>query len=361
MTRVVRILIILCIFEFLKFTPVKHILSVIVAIWITGLGYGQLTNGSFENYHQLPQTLGNWSSVIGWTNAGSTEVHPDYYHTLGNVVTDLPETPMAIVHPFEGDAIMGISICTKNGANKREYLQTKFSHPLTVGQEYHLSFRMTSGERTSSSLSGLAVNHIGALLSTLPVSQNGASPIEENPQFVIEDVFYNSSWQLFSFSFIAIEPFEYLTFGLFHRDFQHTFETSENPNAHIAYCFVDDFKLDTQPIDDTTEEPSKEPIGEKITPNAPFFVPNAFTPNNDSDNDIFKPIPGTVKDWILEVYTKWGDRVFYTNKPNIGWNGTCSGQPCAVGTYIWKITYKVAGEDSELQVLSEYGFVNLVK
>lgn len=337
----------------------KNIVSILVVTMLVSQGFGQLLNGSFESNSSLPNTLGQWSLVADWSNAGSTAT-PDYFHINANVVADLPETPTALVNCFDGDAIMGLAICTKTGANKREYLQTHFSAPLVVGEEYHLSFRITNGERTSTSLSGLGVNHIGALLGTTAAVQNNTDPITATPQFTIDTVLYSNKWERVLFTFVADQAYEYLTIGLFNDDSQHSIIRMEGASPEIAYYFVDDFTLTTEIIDDVPVVVNPEPVYTD-PPNAPFFVPNAFTPNGDGDNDVFIPVAGFIKEWSLEIFTKWGDPVFICSPVRKGWDGSCMGNPCANGSYIWKITYEVPDEKGEVRTVVEYGFVNLVK
>lgn len=53
-----------------------------------------------------------------------------------------------------------------------------------------------------------------------------------------------------------------------------------------------------------------------------YSLPNVFTPNNDLYNDIWIPFPYTNVDRIsLFVYNRWGRKVFYTDNPDINWDG----------------------------------------
>ncbi len=338
----------------------RSLLLIVLSASFAGQGFCQLVNGSFETNTGMPSSLGQWALATGWNNAGSTSSTPDYFHMGGNVIADLPETPTAIVTPFDGDAIMGLAVCSKSGANKREYISTPFDTPLTVGEEYHLNFRLTNGSHTASSLAGLSVDHLGILFSTTPQLHSGDSPIVCVPHFTIDTVFFSDKWQKVTFTFTADQPYEYLTFGLFNDDAQHTIIRAAGQNPQVAYYFVDDFALTTEPV---IEEPVvTNPLPSYIDPsNSAFYIPNAFTPNNDGDNDIFIPIAGFITDWSLEIYTKWGDPVFLSKNAQNGWDGSCMGNPCANGSYIWKITYNVPDKQGEERTVIEYGFVNLVK
>ena len=77
-----------------------------------------------------------------------------------------------------------------------------------------------------------------------------------------------------------------------------------------------------------------------------FYIPSAFTPNNDGKNDVFRPmIFGVIKHFSFRIYNRWGQVVFQTNNSQAGWNGKLAGNPVASGVYIWNCTYQLAGED----------------
>ena len=55
-----------------------------------------------------------------------------------------------------------------------------------------------------------------------------------------------------------------------------------------------------------------------------FYIPNAFTPNNDTKNDTWLPkfIGVDLRNYECTIYDRWGNLIFTTCNPNIGWNGT---------------------------------------
>jgi gliding motility-associated-like protein len=70
-----------------------------------------------------------------------------------------------------------------------------------------------------------------------------------------------------------------------------------------------------------------------------LFVPNAFTPNNDSFNDAFTPIISGFKKetYVFYVFNRWGQVVFKSTTPGEGWDGTMLKSPVSEGVYSWKI------------------------
>jgi gliding motility-associated-like protein len=69
-----------------------------------------------------------------------------------------------------------------------------------------------------------------------------------------------------------------------------------------------------------------------------LLIPNAFTPNADGVNDLFKPIIScpTVT-YLFRIYNRWGQVVFETADAAAGWDGRYEGeeQPCDV--YVWTV------------------------
>jgi gliding motility-associated-like protein len=70
----------------------------------------------------------------------------------------------------------------------------------------------------------------------------------------------------------------------------------------------------------------------------PINPPKAFTPNGDGVNDTWE-IGGmdAFPNAIVEVFNRWGQRVFITIGYNIPWDGTRDGTPLTEGTYYWVI------------------------
>jgi gliding motility-associated-like protein len=77
-----------------------------------------------------------------------------------------------------------------------------------------------------------------------------------------------------------------------------------------------------------------------------FVVPNAFSPNGDGHNDCFGVTQwGDVQLEEMQIYDRWGVRVFETRNPNDCWDGTFKGKPQPVGAYPYVITaHTLCGE-----------------
>jgi gliding motility-associated-like protein len=71
-----------------------------------------------------------------------------------------------------------------------------------------------------------------------------------------------------------------------------------------------------------------------------LVFPNAFTPNNDGLNDVFRlKYPGVVADYHLQIFNRWGQLVYSGSDPFAGWDGRFDNELQAAGTYVWIVRY----------------------
>ncbi len=71
-----------------------------------------------------------------------------------------------------------------------------------------------------------------------------------------------------------------------------------------------------------------------------FYVPTAFSPNNDGLNDVFRPrYVQNVDQYQMEIFNRWGERLFSNTDTGTGWDGTYQGIDCPMGTYTVLIHY----------------------
>ena len=76
-----------------------------------------------------------------------------------------------------------------------------------------------------------------------------------------------------------------------------------------------------------------------------LVVNNSFSPNGDGINDSWG-VPGIrfFEGARISVYDNVGSRLFYTESPDQGWDGTFNGKQLPVGTYFWTIEIRETGE-----------------
>ena len=96
-----------------------------------------------------------------------------------------------------------------------------------------------------------------------------------------------------------------------------------------------------------------------VQPFFTFYIPNAFTPNEDGLNDVFMPKGSYVKDYQMYIFDRWGMQLFYSNAMDNGWNGRLnnSGKKYEEDTYIYLIYVTDTGGNKH----TYNGMVNLIK
>jgi len=319
----------------------------IVLVFCCFASIGQITNPGFENHTGVPSNVGQYYLADGWSNAGSSASDPDYYHYFGSQGGDIPQTPVATINSWEGNAIMGAALCGAPGTNYREYISNELTAPLHVGQRYLISFRMTNGDLTNMSAGGYGVSHIGVAFSDFSATQNGNSPLLMPPAFELDTLVYSKDWRYFQFAFIASEASRFMTIGVFGDDTGKDIEV-KGGSPSFGYYFFDDFRMieidedfdftqaahiDDEKADDTTQT---MPV---VFDQPEFFIPNAFSPNGDGENDVFLPVSPNYNGYMFEVYSRWGEPLFKTKVKTVGWDGTHNGIVVGAGVYVWQITY----------------------
>lgn len=73
-----------------------------------------------------------------------------------------------------------------------------------------------------------------------------------------------------------------------------------------------------------------------------FYIPNAFTPNGDEHNNSFHVVFDSnvdKTDFQFSIYSRWGELIFESFDPEIGWDGTFKDKPVQDGIYTWVVTF----------------------
>ena len=68
-----------------------------------------------------------------------------------------------------------------------------------------------------------------------------------------------------------------------------------------------------------------------------IYIPNAFTPNSDGQNDILYVESNVAYDVDLKIYDRWGELVFETINLSNGWDGTFKGKDVDPGVFVYHL------------------------
>ncbi len=88
-----------------------------------------------------------------------------------------------------------------------------------------------------------------------------------------------------------------------------------------------------------------------------LYIPNAFTPNNDSKNDkVFVRILEEYNRLDFRIYNRWGETVFETDDISIGWDGTFNGVLQSSDAYGYYVEVECGGE-----IIQRKGNITLIR
>ncbi len=87
------------------------------------------------------------------------------------------------------------------------------------------------------------------------------------------------------------------------------------------------------------------------------FLPNAFSPNGDGENDVLYLRGVDIDRFELIIYNRWGQEVFRTTELDRGWDGTFKGEDQPTGAYGYYLDVECIGGDR----FSRQGNVNLIR
>ena len=77
-----------------------------------------------------------------------------------------------------------------------------------------------------------------------------------------------------------------------------------------------------------------------------FYIPTAFTPDQNNYNETFMPVVSgsNITLYVFRVFNRWGNEIFTTSTPGVGWDGTFNGEPVQDGAYSWTVDMIVRGQ-----------------
>ncbi len=98
-----------------------------------------------------------------------------------------------------------------------------------------------------------------------------------------------------------------------------------------------------------------------VTFETDIFIPNAFTPNKDARNDLFKPVTPYINpaNYICDIYDRWGQKIHTIDEGSFGgWNGNdAQGNPAPQGIYIYHLMITT----DEGSVINQKGTFSLLR
>jgi gliding motility-associated-like protein len=137
-------------------------------------------------------------------------------------------------------------------------------------------------------------------------------------------------------------------------------ESSENITETITYPFI--AGLFPIQLKITNEFGCQDSITKMIKINdiSLIYFPNSFTPNDDEFNQTWKIVASGIKldQFNLKIFNRWGQVIFETFDPEVGWDGTFGNVPVQNGMYTWVLEAIDANTNSTIE---KQGHINLLR
>jgi gliding motility-associated-like protein len=100
------------------------------------------------------------------------------------------------------------------------------------------------------------------------------------------------------------------------------------PEADVQYIIT---------VRDNNNCTAKDTVNIFFDAEASIYIPNAFTPNQDGNNDVFYVYGRGFADFHLKIFDRWGELVFESFNQNDGWDGTYRGKLLNPGVFVYYV------------------------
>jgi gliding motility-associated-like protein len=317
------------------------IIILLVAIHIKFQAQNLVLNGGFESVTSCNPTVDILNCPPWFTPTTGT---PDNFHTCfpypgasGNV----PDNSFGHQPAHSGQAYAGMIVLAQSGG--REYIEGELSTPLLPGKKYCVAFYTSITDSSSYGIDALGIhfsNHIIPDYNGFYPQLSAYTADVRNPVGnIITDTI---GWTLVSDTFIAQGGERYITIGNFWSN-QNTNTTEINYYNGASYMYIDDVSVR---LCDISSESASE-----------YYIPNAFSPNGDGNNDFLFVRGKNISAINLTIYSRWGEKVFETQDISQGWDGTFRGAPLENAIFVYHLVLTYADGKTE----SSSGNISLVR
>ncbi|MBX7129803.1 MAG: T9SS type A sorting domain-containing protein [Flavobacteriales bacterium] len=236
----------------------RSVIAFIVFFMTDGIACSQnlVPNGGFEELNDCPNNGGQLQKTTHWFRGGVSS--PDLFNICDGMDTcGVPRNIFGYQFPASGDGYCGMwafSNASLPGYGTHEIIGVRLSLPLTPGQTYWASFRIswTSSFPSPEIRTRYATDKMGVLMRMDSVFEVWDwQPWPDHAHIFTEAVISDSlGWTQISGQFNADSAYSFLYLGNFFGDDQtEAILVDPDGNTDISYYYVDDVCLSTDPLD----------------------------------------------------------------------------------------------------------------
>ncbi|MFY9309532.1 MAG: gliding motility-associated C-terminal domain-containing protein [Bacteroidia bacterium] len=281
-------------------------------------------NYSFEDTVNCPNALNQIYNASGWINPSTSgNSTSDYFNSCNTNFLSTPINAFGYQNARTGNAYVGFYAYNKGFPNSYEYIETMLTDTLKKDTVYCISFYLSLSE-----ISGYCTNNIGVYFSNNLITTTGeiilVSPQLVNTTVVLSD---KDGWMKVEWEYTALGGEKYITIGNFNS-------TGTSDTVYVGGSFPDGsyYYIDDVFVGKCANSTTSDTIN-TIT------LPNAFSPNNDGHNDLFilQGWKKRITEFSIIIYNRWGEKVFESDDPERGWDGTYNGKLMDAGVFVYYI------------------------
>ncbi|MCB9226948.1 MAG: gliding motility-associated C-terminal domain-containing protein [Chitinophagales bacterium] len=148
-----------------------------------------------------------------------------------------------------------------------------------------------------------------------------------------------NSGEIFPFSIIGNNNYSYTIWNNINND------TCYNPCSNNELTASDPTSFYIEITDENSGCTTIDTINVLVNYFSTLNIPNAFTPNNDGQNDLFKIYGKDLRTVNFEIFSRWGELLFKGTNTNESWNGTFKNKEIESGIYLLKL--RASGKDGQ--------------
>lgn len=168
----------------------------------------------------------------------------------------------------------------------------------------------------------------------------GSAPVEMSFEAWVTDAVIHNEWQIAS-----DEQFEYIDYRFNQQNLDYTF--NEEGTYFVRYV-------------GSNADGSCETYGETYTigvGTSELRIPNAFTPNGDGINDVWKVGYRSLLSFRCTIFDRYGNQLFEFSDPTQGWDGKYKGKLVKPGVYF----YVIEAQGADGHKYKKGGDINIIK
>jgi len=279
-------------------------------------------NPSFEELDSCEQVFYFLDEgILNWYNAGwgSSVI---YNSCVDDMFHDVPHNQFGWQIPYSGDGYAGILTYeaftnSQDIFDSREYIQVELLQPLKANNTYAVSFYVSLADEYST----CASNGLGAAFSDSPISSSVPFGLINYDAQLVENVVITDSinWKQINGYYKANGGERFITIGNFQTDSETELICGADvSDVKIAFYYIDEVSLRLYGVDYLT------------------LIPNVVSMNSDGINDFFEIKTTGYTGLNINVFNRWGKKVFTSNSIDFSWNG--ENQRAGVYYYVIELT-----------------------